>query len=79
MEDFRFLQDNCLWIIIIAIFVLFCLGGNSGCGCNSFGSDGLCGLFNGCGNNSWLWIILIILILCCICKNDCGIFRNDIQ
>lgn len=78
MEDFRFFQDNCLWIVIIAIFVLLCLGGS---GCNSgFNSDCLFGgLFNGCGNNSWLWIIIAIIVICCICKNDCGIFRNDLQ
>ena len=77
MEDFRFLQDNCLWIVIIALFVIFCLGGN---GCNSFGSGcGFGNLFDGCGNNSWLWILVIIVIFCCLCKNDCGIFRSDLQ
>ena len=81
MEDFRFLQDNCLWIIIIAIFVILLLSGN---GCNSFGnSDGLFGgLFNGCGgcgSGSWLWIILIILAIWLLSKNDCGIFRNELQ
>lgn len=79
MEDFRFLQDNSLWIIIIAIFVLLFLG--NGNGCNSFNTDCLFGgLFNGCGNNSWLWIILIILAIWLLSKNDCnGIFRNDLQ
>ncbi|MBE6023858.1 MAG: hypothetical protein E7231_11620 [Cellulosilyticum sp.] len=79
MEDFRFLQDGSLWIVIIAIFVLLFLCGN-GNGCNSFGSDGLGGLFGGCGgNNSWLWIVIIIIIFCCFCKNDCGVFRNELQ
>ena len=79
MDDFRFLQDNCLWIIIIAIFLLLFLGGNSGCN-NGFNFDCFGGLFNGCGNNSWLWIIIIIDVLCC-CMNSgcCSIFRNDIQ
>lgn len=79
MEDFRFLQDNCLWIVIIAVFVLLCLGGG-GSGCNSFGSGCLFnGLFDGCGNNSWLWIVLIIVAIWLISKNDCGIFRSDLQ
>ena len=76
MEDFRFLQDSSLWIVIIAIFVLLCLCGN---GFNSCGSNGFGGLFNGCGNNSWLWIIIILFIFCIFCNNDCGIFRNDLQ
>lgn len=76
MEDFRFLQDNCLWIVIIAIFVVLCLGGGNGC--NSFSGD-FGNLFGGCGNNSWLWIILIILAIWLISKNDCGIFRSDLQ
>ena len=76
MDDFRFLQDNSLWIIIIAIFVVLFLGGN---GCNSFGGGDFGGLFNGCGNNSWLWIILIILAIWLLSKNDCGIFRSDLQ
>ncbi|MBP3888526.1 MAG: hypothetical protein J6F30_12945 [Cellulosilyticum sp.] len=77
MEDFRFLQDNSVWIIIIALFVLLFLG--NGNGCNSFGGD-FGNLFGGCGNNSWVWIILIILAICLLTKNDCGgIFRNDLQ
>lgn len=76
MEDFRFFQDNSLWIIIIAIFVLLFLCGN---GCNNFGSDCFGNLFGSCGNNSWLWIIIAILVIWCICKNDCGVFRNDLQ
>lgn len=78
MEDFRFLQDNSLWIVIIAIFVLLFLTGN-GC-CGGFNSDCLFGgLFNGCGNNTWLWIIIAILVIWFISKNDCGIFRSDLQ
>ncbi len=76
MEDFRFLQNNGLWIIIIAIFVLLFLG--YGNGCNSFGGD-FNNLFGGCGNNSWLWIIIIVLAIWLLSSNDCGIFRNDIQ
>lgn len=79
MDDFRFLQDNCLWIIVIAIFLLLFLGGNSGCN-NGFNFDCFGGLFNGCGNNSWLWIVIIIIVLCCCMNSGCGsIFRNDIQ
>ena len=79
MDDFRFLQDNSLWLVIIAIFVLLLLSGN---GCNSFGGGTDCllgGLFNGCGNNTWLWIVIIVLVIWFISKNDCGIFRKDLQ
>lgn len=78
MDDFRFLQDNSLWIIIIIIFLLLLFGGNS-CG-SGLNFDCFGGLFNGCGNNSWLWIIIILFVLCFLCKDSCGgIFRNDMQ
>lgn len=79
MDDFRFLQDNGLWIIIIAIFLLLFLGGGNGCN-SGLNLDCFGGLFNGCGNNSWLWIIIIVFVLCYFMNSGCGsIFRNDIQ
>ena len=79
MDDFRFLEDNSLWIIVIIIFLLL-LFGNGGCGCGGFNFDCLGNLFGGCGNNSCLWIIIIILVIWFLSKCSCGsIFRNDIQ
>lgn len=79
MDDFRFLQNNCLWIIIIAIFLLVFFGGSCG-SCGMFNLDCFGNLFNGCNNNSWLWIIIAIIVICWISNNECGGFlRNDIQ
>ncbi len=79
MDDFRFLQNNCLWIVIIAIFLLLFFGGNCG-NCNNFNLDGMGNLFGGCGNNSCLWIIIVIIVICFLMNGECGGFlRGDIQ
>ncbi len=78
MEDFRFLEDNCTWIIIIiAFFLLF--GGREGCG--GFNFDCLfSNFFGGCNNSAWIWIIIAIIVWMCFCKgSSCGFLRNDIQ
>ena len=78
MEDFRFLEDNCTWIIIIiAFFLLF--GNKEGCGCFNF--DCLFGnLFSGCNNSTWMWIIIAVLVYMCFFKgSSCGFLRGDIQ
>ena len=73
MEDLRCLDNNFLWIIIIAIFLLcFC---GKGCGGFNLGC-----LFDGCNNNICMWIILIIIICMFFANDGCGsIFRNDMQ
>lgn len=78
MDDFRFLQDNALWLIIIAIFLLLLFGGS---GCNSFFNfDCLGNLFNGCGNSSWIWIIIAVVVIYFLLGDNCGGFlRNDMQ
>lgn len=77
MDDFRFLEDNSLWIIVIIIFLMLLFGNNS---CGGFNFDCLGGLFNGCGNNSWLWILIIVCVIYYLSKGSCGsIFRNDMQ
>ena len=50
--------NNFIWIILL----LFCCGGNGGCGNGLLGGMGGCG--NGCGNNSCEWLIWILLISC---------------
>lgn len=79
MDDFRFLHDNALWIIIIALFLLFFFSGN-GNSCGGFNLDCIGNLFNGCGNNSWIWIIIAVVVIYYLMNNDCGGFlRNDMQ
>lgn len=79
MDDFRFLQNNGLWIIIIAIFLLLFFGGS--CGSNGMNLGCFGNLFNGCGNNSWIWIIIAIVVIYFLMMNgECGGFlRNDLQ
>jgi len=43
-------DDKCLWIVIIALLVLF--SSNNGCGCGSCGSSCGCNNGYGCGNNT---------------------------
>ncbi len=75
MEDFRFLEDNGCWIIIIILFLLL-LGNKDGCGNFNL----LDNFFGGCNNSSWMWIIIIILIwFFCFRDKGCGVFRNEIQ
>lgn len=37
------------------------------------------GLFGGCGNNSWIWVLIIIVLIFGCCDNDSGLFggRNN--
>ena len=62
MDDFRMGDSGNLWIWILLAFLLF---SNWGSGCGVFGGSGgnsLGGLFNGCGNNTFMWIILAVLV-----------------
>ena len=79
MEDFRCLDNDWLWIIIIAVFLLlFC---NKGCGNSGLGCL-FNGLFDGCdgNNNIWIWVIIAVVVYIFFCNNSCGsVFRNDLQ
>lgn len=77
MEDFRFLEENSMWIWIIIAFLLL----TSFKGCNSLGGlNCLFGnLFDGC-NSTWMWVIIAILVYFFFTKScGGGIFRNELQ
>lgn len=77
MEDFRFLEDNCTWIIIILAFIVLFGSKDGGC----FNLDCLCGnLFGGCGNSGWIIVVAAVMLWLYMGKNDgCGFLRNDLQ
>lgn len=79
MEDFRMFDGGCMWILIIIAFFLLtsCKGG---CGGGFGGFDCIGNLFGGCGDNTWMWIIIAVIAYLYFTKDSCGsIFRNDIQ
>lgn len=86
MEDFRFLEDNSLWIIAIVVFLIVLYASKDSCGC--FNLDCLVSNFlshfNGlsCGcNSTWIYIVIAVAAYFIVTKTDlgCGIFRNALQ
>lgn len=52
------MNSNWIWIAIAAYFLLTQCGG--GCGI----LDNVKGIFGGCGDNNWMWIILLFFLFC---------------
>ncbi|MBQ4537039.1 MAG: chorion class high-cysteine HCB protein 13 [Lachnospiraceae bacterium] len=53
--------NSCIWILLL----LFCCGGNNGCGNGILGG-------NSCGDNNCCDWIIWILLISCFCGNSCN-------